>query len=140
MATFGTQLRHAREAAGLSQTEASQRYGVAGSHWSAWESDTRTPAPERQSAILASLSIPLPEVSADYQRGALWALGAMHETLGRLYRELAATPPVITPASSATGPQAAESAVRAVRAVQRATQPKPESAAPKAKGSARRAR
>jgi transcriptional regulator with XRE-family HTH domain len=90
MLTFGAQLRASREDLGLSVREAAQRLQVEPAQVRMWEADTRTPAPERQASLLAALSVPLatPDM-AEYQRGALWALGAMHETLGRLYRELA---------------------------------------------------
>jgi transcriptional regulator with XRE-family HTH domain len=81
----------------MTSTEAAARYGIAVTTWSLWENDKRTPPPERQAAILAALSVPASTgASGDYQRGALWALAAMHETLGRLYRELAQPAPADT--------------------------------------------
>lgn len=92
MVTFGLQLKHARIAAGLSVRLAAARLDVEPAQVRMWEGEARTPAPERQAVILAALSVPAASPDqAEFQRGALWALGAMHETLGRLYRELAAS-------------------------------------------------
>jgi transcriptional regulator with XRE-family HTH domain len=96
MEPFKDQLVKRRESLGLSVAVAAARAGVEGPNYRAGEAGRRTPPSERQAVILAALEVP--EDRAEYQRGALWALAAMHETLGRLYRELA------QPAPSATAP------------------------------------
>lgn len=76
--------------------EAASRYGVEPAQVRMWENGDRTPSEERQAVLLAALSVPVasPDM-AEYQRGALWALAAMHETLGRLYRDLSQVVPAI---------------------------------------------
>jgi transcriptional regulator with XRE-family HTH domain len=107
MLTFGEQLKSARQALELSVKDSARRMDVEPAQVRMWESGDRTPAPERQAVLLAALSVPVAEPDrAEYQRGALWALAAMHETLGRLYRELAqqapaATAPPVSPSEAA---------------------------------------
>lgn len=100
MVSFGERLKTARLAEDLSVKDAARRLDVEPAQIRMWEADDRTPAPERQSVLLAALSVPAasPDM-AEYQRGALWALGAMHETLGRLYRDLAQQPATIPEAA-----------------------------------------
>lgn len=99
MPTFGETLRARMADLGLSVKAACARTHVEPAQLRMWMNDDRTPAPERQAVLLAALNIPVVVGDgAEYQRGALWALGAMHETLGRLYREMAGEQPVISAA------------------------------------------
>ena len=88
---FKDQLAARRSALGISVAVAAARAGVEGPNYRAWEAGRRTPPEERQAVILAALEVT--EDRAEFQRGALWALSAMHETLGRLYREMAQPAP-----------------------------------------------
>lgn len=98
---FKDRLVARRTELGLSVAVAAARVGVEGPNYRAWEAGRRTPPEERQAVILASLDVA--EDRAEYQRGALWALAAMHETLARCYRELAQPAPALPIVSQASG-------------------------------------
>jgi transcriptional regulator with XRE-family HTH domain len=100
-------LRARRESLGLSVAVAAARAGVEAVNYRAWEAGRRTPAPERQAVVLAALEVEGGGAAGDFRDGALWALAALHETLGRLYRELAERPTATAAATTAGRERAA---------------------------------
>lgn len=60
--TFGQKLKAARKRAGLSQTEAAERAGVAQPHWVVYEQDARSPRLVQAEKLAAAVGVDLKEL------------------------------------------------------------------------------
>jgi transcriptional regulator with XRE-family HTH domain len=96
--TFGEQLKAARAAVGLSRAQLAHRLGTGTTQVGYWETDTRTPDPERQREILAACRKPRTDVAdlvAEFEADMLARIGLLAGDLETLVAARQVTPSAV---------------------------------------------